>query len=117
MPRVKNVNGISSITCKCGCWLNHWERYSGKTANYCAEQKCIEEDVVGACVRKVNSSDQNLYIVPLCKIHNVSKSELDIVGTLVTANREVTCEEVNLFVRIRLYISRILPSRLHFSKV
>ena len=117
MPRVKNIYGASGNTCKCGGWLKHWENYSGKAANYCSEIKCIEEDVVGAFVQKVNSSDTNWYIVPLCKIHNTSKADLDVVGTLVSANQKETCEKVNLFVWTKLYFSRFIPAREILSKI
>ena len=117
MPRIKNINGNPSIPCKCETWLKHWEKYTGKTAYYCSEEKCIEEDIVGAFVQKVNSSDTNRYIIPLCKFHYMSKAELDVVDTLVSANQKETCEKIDLMIRTRLYISRIFPKKLISSKL
>ena len=34
--KVKNLNGTSDNDCpKCGTWLKHWEKLSGKKAGYC----------------------------------------------------------------------------------
>ena len=30
--KVKNLNGTSQRTCKCGSWLKHWEKFSGRSA-------------------------------------------------------------------------------------
>ncbi len=117
MPRVKNIDDTTYNACKCGNWLTHWENYSGKPASYCAEEKCIDENIVGAYVQMVNSSDKNWYIVPLCRTHYMSKAEFEVVGPLVSANRKETCEKLNRMIRTKLYFSRILPKRLLFIKV
>ncbi len=69
--RVKNINGTSDNTCKCASWLDHWLRFSGQTLpSYCPEEKCLHRPEIGAHVQKDSSTDNNWYIVPLCKTHN-----------------------------------------------
>jgi hypothetical protein len=99
MTLIKNINGTSDNKCICGSWLKHWEKFSKKTANYCAEKTCIENtDLVGAHVQKANSQDDNWYIVPLCKKHNASVGELEVVLELVSANKKETCDKtINQF--------------------
>lgn len=93
--QIKNINGTSQTTCQCGSWLNHWETFSGKTANYCQEVKCRNKDLIGAHVQKANSSDSKWYIIPLCNSHNQSKRELEVSSNtpLVSANKNETCEK------------------------
>lgn len=94
MAKVKNINGTSDTTCKCGSWLKHWEKYSGQTATYCIEEKCIGKDLVGAHVQKADSSDMSWYIIPLCNKHNQSTETLVVSDsyTFVSANKKQTCE-------------------------
>jgi hypothetical protein len=92
--KVKNINGISGNTCKCGSWLEHWKKFGNGTIKYCSEQSCAMVDLVGAHVMKADGNDDNWYIIPLCKVHNKLKGqELDIVVStvFVPANTEETC--------------------------
>ncbi|TDX00383.1 hypothetical protein EDB95_1405 [Dinghuibacter silviterrae] len=94
--KIKNISGTSELDCVCGSWLKHWENFSGKTATYCGEQYCTEtKNLVGAHVRRVDISDSNRYILPLCAKHNKSKEELEVFSkyTLVSANTGETCEK------------------------
>jgi hypothetical protein len=95
MARIKNINGTSQTNCKCGSWLQHWINFSGQNATYCKEITCTKTDLVGAHVQKADSTDQNWYIVPLCKDHNKSTGELEIRDgiKLVSANKKETCEK------------------------
>ena len=69
--KVKNINGTSDNTCKCGSWLDHWKKFSGQSLpTYCPETKCIQKPEVGAHVQKDSSTDSSWYIVPFCKTHN-----------------------------------------------
>lgn len=93
--RVKNINGTSDNTCKCGSWLDHWTKFSRQSLpSYCVEATCIQKPEVGAHVQKDSSSDTNWYIIPLCKAHNGKKGEsLEVSDnvTLVSANVNETC--------------------------
>ncbi len=93
--RVKNINGTSDNTCKCGSWLEHWKKFSSQTlSSYCSEVKCTKKPEVGAHVQKDNSTDTNWYIVPFCNTHNGETGKsLDIVDSvkLVSANVSETC--------------------------
>ncbi len=96
MAKVKNINGTSNNTCKCGSWLQHWEKYSGLKANWCSEINCLEkENLVGAHVQKADAIDTNWYIIPLCKSHNADTEEMNVMisNTLVLANIKLTCDK------------------------
>lgn len=92
--KIKNINGTSQNKCVCGSWLSHWEKYSGQKTTYCIEKSCTKTDLVGAHVQKANSTDNNWYILPLCKAHNQATSELEVsdLYKLVSANKKLTCE-------------------------
>lgn len=93
MAKVKNINGTSSTTCKCGSWLKHWENYSKQTVNFCCEKSCLNKDLVGAHVQKAGSPDSNWYIIPLCNAHNKATGEIEVSDSykLVSANKSETC--------------------------
>jgi len=93
--KVKNINGTSTKTCKCGSWLDHWKNFSGLSVpTYCPEIDCRQKPEVGAHVQKDSATDSKWYIVPLCKTHNAQTGKsLYISETikLVSANASVTC--------------------------
>ena len=93
--KVRNINGTSSNTCKCGSWLKHWEIFGGQTLpKYCPESSCLQKPEVGAHVQKDSSTDNDWYIIPLCSAHNAEKGKSIVVsdGTiLVSANVAATC--------------------------
>ena len=95
MKKVKNINGTSTRTCKCGSWLQHWENFSGQSLpRYCPEVGCIEKPAVGAHVQKDSATDRSWYIVPLCKTHNAKTRESLYISDsieLVSANVSETC--------------------------
>jgi hypothetical protein len=88
--KVKNVNGISTDTCKCGNWLDHWKNFSEQALpRFCPEWGCLEKPEVGAHVQKDGSSDTGWYIVPLCREHYVQTGRtitIDDSVKLVPAN-------------------------------
>lgn len=93
--RIRNINGTSQNTCKCGSWLNHWTNFSGQAVpSYCPAEDCLEKELVGAHVQKDNSSDNSWYIFPLCKAHNAATGqslEVSDAYKLVSANVSQTC--------------------------
>ena len=93
--KIKNINGTSDTTCKCGSWLKHWEKFSGYTITFCPEKSCLKKDLVGAHVKKATGNDNKWYIVPLCSAHNKSTGEIEISDstTLVSANKSETSEK------------------------
>lgn len=94
MTKVINVNGISDNVCKCGNWYAHWRKFSGYGKIFCSESSCIENNIVGAHVQKVNSINGKWYIVPLCPTHNRINGSLDIGSTtLISADKSLTCEK------------------------
>lgn len=92
--KVKNINGTSEHTCKCGSWLAHWKKFSGQTVTMCVETSCIKTDLVGAHVQKDSVVDSKWYIIPLCSTHNAKKGESITIADstkLVSANVSETC--------------------------
>ena len=88
ITRVKNVNGSSHFANPAGydSWLDYWEDKSGKTAKRCSATDCHllgRSNLVGAHVQKVNSYDNNWYIVPLCRGCNNRTDEFYVEETLV----------------------------------
>jgi hypothetical protein len=94
--KVKNINGTSDNTCKCGSWLRHWEIFSNQKASFCSESACTKGATVGAHVQKSDSTDNKWYIVPLCGDHNALKGQEIYISDytiLVSANKSETCEK------------------------
>jgi hypothetical protein len=91
---VKNINGTSDTTCRCGSWLNHWKELSGQSIpKYCVEISCYRAPTLGAHVQKDSPTDKAWYIIPLCDTHNAKAESLEISGSvaLVPANVSQTC--------------------------
>lgn len=93
--KIKNINGTSQTTCRCGSWLKHWEKFSSQTTVFCPVNGCLNKDLVGAHVQKAEGADTKWYIYPLCNSHNQSKEVLQVSDTyrLVSANKKETCEQ------------------------
>ncbi len=93
--KVKNINGTSDNTCKCGSWLEHWKKFSKRDLpTFCPEEKCTQKPEVGAHVQKDGGSDSSWYIVPLCKTHNGETGKSLTISDfvhLVSANVSTTC--------------------------
>jgi len=90
---VKNCNSPAIKDCQCGSWLNHWTRISGSMVRMCIVKGCNNFDMVGSHIQKVDSEDQDIYIIPLCKKHSESDEVLEIFNDipLVSANVKTTC--------------------------
>ena len=92
---IRNINGTSRTTCRCGSWLAHWEKFSGQARPaMCPAVGCRGTELEGAHVQKGGgSTDQKWYIYPLCREHNRYRGELEVVDLpLVSANKAETCE-------------------------
>lgn len=93
--RVKNINGTSPRTCRCGSWLDHWKNYSGQSLpTHCPEKTCYRRPELGAHVQKDSPTDRSWYIVPLCRTHNAETGKsLELVDSirLASANIAETC--------------------------
>lgn len=107
--QVKNLNGTTSKTCKCGSWLEHLRNYRtdshyGRDEIFeiidpikkCAVIGCNQSSEVGGHVQKssIYSLDQNWYIIPLCKNHNNQRgATLEIKNNtpMALANVSKTC--------------------------
>jgi len=93
--KVKNINGTSQNTCKCGSWLQHWLNFSGQALpRFCPEKSCTETPEVGAHVQKDSVTDHSWYIIPLCRKHNAMRGQSIEVSdgiALVSANVSKTC--------------------------
>lgn len=94
MQKVKNIKNTADKKCNCGSWLQHWQNVTKKRIPPCCREIiCQNKDLVGAHVIKVDSTDNDTYIVPLCQMHNISEEEIEIMdGYLVSANKSEICE-------------------------
>jgi hypothetical protein len=89
---VKNKTGTGNLKCNCDSWLEHWERFSRQKAHYCSVASCWKNNIVGAHVIQVYSTDKDTYVVPLCEEHNKSTEELNVGTTiLISSNVSKTC--------------------------
>ncbi|MDP1760274.1 MAG: hypothetical protein Q8L01_02380 [Candidatus Woesebacteria bacterium] len=95
--KINNINGTSQNNCKCGSWLEHWQKFSNQNPlRYCPVLNCLEKAELGAHVQKDSIFDRNWYIVPMCKVHNAERNKsLEISNStdLVSANVSETCEK------------------------
>lgn len=93
--KIRNINGMSQNICRCGSWLENWEKFSNQQIPiYCPEEECINKDLAGAHVQKDDPKEKNWYIYPLCGMHNAVKGkslEVSIAYKLVPANASETC--------------------------
>ena len=59
-----------------GAWIKYWEKHSGyQLKDFCRDCGCkvsTDNPFVGAHVKKVDSSDNSIYIVPTCKSCNTA---------------------------------------------
>lgn len=89
---VKNLHGTSQLSCRCGSWLKHWENYTGRSAAVCLAVGCHRQDLVGGHVKKVNSRDEDHYIVPICVGHNNEAGSYQVAdNSLAPASVQKTC--------------------------
>jgi len=90
---VKNLRNTGAKTCKCGSWLEHWEKASGMKANYCVAATCAQKATLGGHIIKVGSEDGNHYIIPICASCNRLESNYEIPNStfLASANVSKTC--------------------------
>jgi hypothetical protein len=92
--RVININKTLENTCRCGSWLQHWIKFSGRQTGICNAFGCFRSDLAGALVQKDTSYDMDWYVIPFCTLHNGSTIPIEVVsGTvLVPVNKQMTCE-------------------------
>jgi hypothetical protein len=95
---VRNVAGSSrSGTCKCGSWIAHWEKISGrKRPGRCAVDGCGGSVSDGAHVQSLDGrTDKKWWIAPTCTSCNRSRHKegmgLAVSTILVLARKSGTC--------------------------
>lgn len=89
----KNKSGTKNRQCKCGSWKIHWMNYSGqKWPEKCSVQGCSNAAEVGAHV--YNNEVAGEQIIPACKACNQRTDSFSLKSgtTLVSANKQKTCE-------------------------
>lgn len=85
MVRVKNVVGSDRYRVPSGysSWLDYWKKRTGGNPSFCGASSCFGTDLVGAHVRKVDSTDRDYYITPICRSCNQRTDEFDVCWELV----------------------------------
>lgn len=92
----KNKVGTAGRSCKCGSWKQHWINGSGKEwPIFCCVAGCMGIAEVGAHIYNTSTEVHGEYIVPACKRCNARTDEfsLDAGTTLISANKQKTCEQ------------------------
>lgn len=89
----KNKSGTGNRSCKCGSWEQHWINYSRKGwPDVCSVAGCNNAATLGAHI--FNSNVHGEFIIPACASCNklTGKFNLKAEATLVSANKQETCE-------------------------
>lgn len=94
--KVKNLNGTSNKSCKCGSWTKHWESYAEATywPQRCCVKGCDTPPQVGAHIKKVGVGDNKHYILLMCRAHNNAFGavlEVESYVKFAHANIRATC--------------------------
>jgi hypothetical protein len=90
---VKNVNGTAENNCHGESWLDHWKTYSGQRANYCVVKGCGGRSEAGGHVQACGTTDDNVYIIPLCRACNDKHGQEMVIFdgvNLVSINWNIT---------------------------
>ncbi len=93
MIKVKNINALNTRQCSCESTFEHLEMHSNTTVTFCSEIYCLNKDIEGAYVQKVDN-DEDWFVIPLCKLHCKIEEEITLVKTTVFVPVEETdlCE-------------------------
>ena len=89
----KNKQGTSSRTCSCGSWEIHWMKTTEQPWPFiCSVSDCFNPATVGA--HMINKNVPGEYIIPACDScnHRTDEFNLSVGTTLVSANKQKTCE-------------------------
>lgn len=95
---VKHIRGSSEVSpkCKCGSWIKHWEKFSGKTRDKCSVVGCTEAAMKGAHIKIVDGTISSWYIMPVCESHNPPTNNEATVKSntvFVPVRKDLTCEK------------------------
>ena len=94
---VQHIKGSSRLPkCKCGSWIKHWEKFSGKTRDKCSVVGCTEDAMKGAHIEFVDGNISRWYIMPVCESHNPPTNEEVTVKSntvFVPVRKDLTCEK------------------------
>ena len=82
MIKVININGLKTKQCSCESSIEHWEMNSNSSVSFCSEIYCLNKDIQGAFVQKVDN-DADWFVIPLCKLHSNIDEEITLVKTTV----------------------------------
>ena len=98
MIKVKNINGLNTKQCSCESTFEHWKMHSNTTVTFCSEIYCLNKDIQGAYVQKVDNNE-DWFVIPLCKLHCKIDEDITLVKTTVFIPVEETdlCEENLVF--------------------
>lgn len=58
--------------------LDVWKQFSKQAPQVCPAISCINTELVGARVQRINGNDNTIYIYPLCCLHQQQAQELFI---------------------------------------
>ena len=94
--KIKVIRDSNLSNCNCGNWLAHWNNFNAKPAVFCLEIRCTQmARLQGAIVKKSDTNNGELFVVPLCEKHALSNDELTLVNNanLETTDVTKTCDK------------------------
>jgi len=93
MNKIKVIENQPEKLCRCGSWLNHWNKFSQSKIRMCVVDGCMGIDIEGSHVQLTNSENKEIYIVPLCSVHRSGTEILSIIDSckLVSSDIGKTC--------------------------
>ena len=83
--KYKNIDGTGGRKCPSGfsSWLEYYMKSNGLTTTpTCSRKGCACNATLGAHVKKVGSTDNSWYIVPLCDACNGLSVDFEINSTV-----------------------------------
>jgi hypothetical protein len=87
MKIIVNSN-IKTDKCRCGDLFAHWKKFGIQDIRSCPVNECSGTDVKGTFVKKVNSTDEKTYIIPLCSEHAKITEAFDVLDSINFVNSD-----------------------------
>jgi len=88
MIKVLINHKIEGDKCRCGDLFAHWKKFGRQDIRSCPVKGCSGTDVKGTFVTKADSTDEKIYIIPLCSEHSKNTEAFDVIDSIKFVNAE-----------------------------
>jgi hypothetical protein len=88
MVKIIINQNIKTGKCRCGDNFLHWKKFGHQDIRRCPVSECSGIDLQGMFVKKVNSTDEKTYIIPLCSEHAKSEEAFDVIDAIKFVNSD-----------------------------